>query len=505
MPALRLRTRLLLAYAALILLGFGGLAWLAGAQIAAGAQEDAAQTLTAHAGLMAQSLAGEVKELSEHEGAPAQVEAIAGHAAALAAQVGAQVMLYDARGRRWVDSTGAPPDASAPASRSHEDDHDDEDDHEDQADRAPARGDLPPEVVAALDGRATSTRRTSPAGEMILYAAAPLRDDDHNLGAVQLALPTTATTAAVRRRWWALGGWVAVITGLALVASLYLAASLTRPLEALRHSALRLAGGDLTERVPTGAAQDEIGQVAAAFNHMAGQVQAMVEEQRAFAGNAAHELRTPLTTIRLRSEALRGGELDPDLARQYIAEIDDETARLGNLVEDLILLSRLDAGRAQRGEEAVDVVRLARALVRDVQMLPEAAGKTVTLEAATDLPILTATAGHLRVLLRNLLSNAILYTPPGGTITCRLATAAQAVVLTVTDTGQGIAAEDLPHVAERFYRADRAHTRTVKGAGLGLALVQSIADFYGATVSIESLGLGQGTTVTVTWPLPPVA
>ena len=504
MAALSLRTRLLLAYAALILLGFGGLAWLAGAQIAAGAQEDAAQALTSHAGLMARSLAGEVNELREHAAAPAAVEAVAEHAAALAAQVGADVALYDGRGLRWYDSTGAPPDAAAPGTAERRDG--DEDDEDYTSVQLPP--DLPREVAAALEGRAATDRRTDAAGELILFAAAPLREDDHLLGAVQLALPTAVTTAAVRHRWIALAGWVALLTGLALAASLYLAASLTRPLEALRRSALKLAAGNLAERIPTGPAtqpQNEIGQVAAAFNHMAGQVQAMVEEQRAFAGNAAHELRTPLTTIRLRSEALRSGELDPTLAHQYIAEIDDEAARLGDLVEDLILLSRLDAGRAQRGSEAVDVVRLARALVRDTRSLPEAEGKTVTLAAPAELPPLDAATGHLRVLLRNLLTNAVLYTPPGGTITCRLAAVDGTVVMAVADNGQGIAPEDLPHVRERFYRADRAHTRAVKGAGLGLALVQSIVDFYGAQFTIASPGLGQGTTVTVTWPTSPAA
>ncbi len=505
MPTLRLRTRLLITYALLILLGFGGLAWLAGAQIAAGAQEDAAQTLVSHAELMARSLARELDQLGEDDGrdaTPSALATVTGHAAALAAQVDAAVVLYDSDGRRWFDSSDSSSDLVAPNTHGRDDESEEDAEHA-RGTGTPLGNGLPIEVASALDGLPVSARRIDAAGESVLYAAAPMRADDHRLGVVQLALPTAATTAAVRQRWWALGSWVLLVTGLALAASLWLAASLTRPLEALRQSALRLAAGDLTQRVQTAAperAQDEIGQVATAFNHMADQVQAMVEEQRAFAGNAAHELRTPLTTIRLRSEALRSGDLDAALARQYITEIDDETTRMGDLVEDLILLSRLDAGRAQRGAEEVDLIRLARALLRELKTLPEAEGKTMTLDAPGELPTLRAAGGHLRVLLRNLLVNALLYTPPGGVITCRLTACTDAVVITIVDTGQGIAPEDLPHIHERFYRADKAHTRAVKGAGLGLAIAQSIADFYGATLIIVSPGIGQGTTVTVTWP-----
>jgi signal transduction histidine kinase len=248
--------------------------------------------------------------------------------------------------------------------------------------------------------------------------------------------------------------------------------------------------------------QDEIGEVATAFNTMATQVQAMVEEQRAFAANASHELRTPLTTIRLRSEALRSGDLDPALRRQYIVEIDDEAARLSGLVEDLILLARLDAGRAVRGTEEIDVARVARSLLRELEQLPETEGIELRLIAPAALPILTASIHHVRVLLRNLLNNAVAYTPQGGVVTCTIQAEDSFLIITVSDTGQGIAPEDLPHVSERFFRADKAHTRAVKGSGLGLALVQSIIHHYGGCLEVASAGLGHGVTAQVRWPCP---
>jgi signal transduction histidine kinase len=334
----------------------------------------------------------------------------------------------------------------------------------------------------------------------MIYAAAPVFEDEKVLGVVQLSRPVTDAAAAVRRRWWALAGGVSVLSLLAVVASSWIAASLARPLEQLRVSTLRLAAGDLDTRLPD-LGSDEIGQVAAAFNDMADKVQAMLEEQRAFASNASHELRTPLTTIRLRSEALRAGTLDPATARQYSAEIDDEVARLGGLVEDLILLSRLDAGRAARGQESVDVVRLAQAALRDLSSLAQTQGVALLLDTPAARPTVWAASNHLRVVLRNLLSNALTYTPAGGSVTCRLRVEGDHLVLVVADTGQGVAPEDLPHLFERFYRADKAHGRAIRGAGLGLALVRSIVETYGGAVTLTSSGLGQGTTVQVIWPL----
>lgn len=468
MNRLRLRTRLLLAYFLLIVLGFGGLAQLAGGQIARGAEEDLAQGLQDQTALLARSLDKTVEHVLEGKEDQAQLfQRLNG----FATQTESRLLLRDVTGRIWFDSAPhlAPPEAGS-------------------------------EVAAALVGSAAYAVRGDAAGVETVYAAAPIEEDDEILSVVQLARPVTAAAAAVRRRWWALAGGVGVLGLLAAMASVWLAASLARPLEQLRASALRLAAGDLDARLPD-MGRDEIGQVATAFNDMASEVQAMLEEQRAFASNASHELRTPLTTIRLRSEALRAGTLDPAAARQYIAEIDDEAARLGGLVEDLILLSRLDAGRAERGQEAVDMLRLARAVLREFGPHAERQEVALRLDAPVNLPTMRAATNHMRVVLRNLLGNAISYTPPGGTVTCTLDTDGERLLLEVTDTGQGVAPEDLPHLFERFYRADKAHTRVVHGAGLGLSLVQSIVQAYGGEISIDSPGLGQGTTVRVVWPL----
>ena len=273
-------------------------------------------------------------------------------------------------------------------------------------------------------------------------------------------------------------------------------------LENLRDSAIRLSQGELSHRV-TEQRQDEIGAVAQAFNQMATRVQAMIEEQRAFASNTSHELRTPLTTMRLRTEALRfDKELDPATIRQYAGELDDELVRLSALVDDLVLLSRFDARRAEIGQEQIDLTRFAHSLIQSMSQQARSDEISLALDAGHDEPlVVNASLNHLTVLFRNLLDNAIKYTPSGGVVTWRLRRDGDKAILSVTDTGQGIAPEYLPHIFERFYRADRARSRSIPGTGLGLALAQSIIETYGASISAESPGSGRGTTITVRWPL----
>jgi signal transduction histidine kinase len=263
---------------------------------------------------------------------------------------------------------------------------------------------------------------------------------------------------------------------------------------------MQMAQGNFSQRLPD-MRRDEFGEVANAFNYMAGQVEAMIEEQRAFASNASHELRTPLTTIRLRSEALRDGELDQATAQQYLVEIDEEVRRLGDLVQDLMMLSRLDAGRLEAGRERIDPIRLARQLLAEIAPQAESRRITLQLDAPQALPPVTAGQAHLMIVFRNLLNNALKYTPDGGSITWQIRETGDAIQHTISDTGQGIAAEDLPRVFDRFYRVDKSRSRTMPGVGLGLSLVRMIVEFYGGTIDLQSEGIGQGVTVTVVWPL----
>ncbi|MDT8305126.1 MAG: ATP-binding protein [Anaerolineae bacterium] len=466
-----LRARLMLAYTGLIVIGFAGLALLAGRQIATSATEDYGRELIAQAGLVARALAEPLEHAYEGETSEATVAGLLDN---FARQVDAGIILFDNRGRLLLAS-------------------------DDQLLSGEPRGGGP-EIAVAFDGRASLDTRPGPDGEVWLYAAAPIVEDDDFLGVVRLQKPGTATRSLVLQRWLALGGGVLALALLALLGSSWLAASLTRPLAQLRSSALELAEGNLSLRLPADRG-DEIGELAASFNHMAERVEAMVDEQRAFASNASHELRTPLTAIRLRSEALRAGNVDAATATEYIAEIDDEAQRLSQLVEDLLLLSRFDSGRLDHGEQRVDPARLARHLLQSLSARADAQGVTLKLEAPTALPPVTASLSHLHVVFRNLLDNALKHTPPGGHVIWSLDVVDGILHAIIADDGQGIGAEDLPHLFKRFYRADKARNRGTGGVGLGLSLVDAVVHSYGGVVTISSAGLGQGTTVEVRWPL----
>ena len=463
-----LRAKLLASYLGLIVLGFGGLTVLAGWQIANSAYTDFAATLQVNAALLAARLSTpshEAREEHQPSATGGQVDAV--DLRRIASSVNGRILLLDAHSTVLFDSaTGAPRQRGFP-------------------------GITTGGYTLAVDEQ----------GITQIVTTAPIRIGEEGNGYVQLAAPVAQPQAMVRQRWFALGVGFLLFALAGIGVSLWLLGSLTRPLARLRATALALAVGDLQQRVPT-PGRDEIGAVAQAFNQMADQVEAMLAEQRAFASNASHELRTPLTTIRLRTEPLLAGEVDPATAHRYLTEIHQEVIRMAGLVDDLILLSRLDAHRLAVGEEEVDTVRLVRRLQQEVAPLAAAKGITVQMATpVTPLPPIQTNLNHAHVVMRNLLDNALKYTPTGGQVVVTMTQQETMLQLAVADTGQGIAAADLPNITKRFFRADKAHQRQTDGTGLGLALVQSIVDLYGGRIMIHSAGLNQGTTVTIWWPL----
>ena len=337
-------------------------------------------------------------------------------------------------------------------------------------------------------------------GRSTFYASAPVIYETQTLGYVQLEAPASEVEDTIRGRWLGLITAFLLFSGLGIVVTVWLLTSITRPLTHLRKAALNMADGDLSERV-TDLPEDEIGAVGNAFNLMAGQVEAMVAEQRAFASNASHELRTPITTIQLRTEALKEDNIGAKLQEKYIDEIDSEIRHMGKLVEDLMMISRLDANRLEAGKEPIDAIRLLEILNRTHSKVAAEKEVSYTIETPEEPVIVMANGGHLQVVYKNILDNALKYTSNGGTVTAVLTQTAQHAQLVVTDTGEGISAEDLPNIGKRFYRADKSHSRIIPGTGLGLAMVQSIVKLYNGRFQIDSEGVGKGTAVTVKWPL----
>jgi two-component system sensor histidine kinase BaeS len=244
--------------------------------------------------------------------------------------------------------------------------------------------------------------------------------------------------------------------------------------------------------------RDEIGALATAFNDLSDRRQRAEEQRQAMVRDVAHELRTPLTNIRAWLEAaedgLAGPESDPALASALLRE----ALQLQHMIEDLQDLAAADAGELRLRPDQVRVKDLLGQLITAHEGNADAAGITLRARTLGD-PVLTADPVRLHQALANLVSNAVRYTARGGAVTVRASEDAGDVVFEVADTGVGIAAEDLPHVFDRFWRADRSRTRDTGGSGLGLAIVRQIAEVHGGAVAVEST-IGQGSRFSLRLP-----
>jgi signal transduction histidine kinase len=287
------------------------------------------------------------------------------------------------------------------------------------------------------------------------------------------------------------GGVVAL--GLALMFS----RRVVRPVEALTAAARRMAQGDLDQRVAI-QGDDEIGQLAVAFNAMAEGLTRTEQLRRTMVADVAHELRTPLTNLRGYLEALRDGVATPDA--EVLGSLHDEAVFLSQLVDDLQDLALSDAGQLTLRRELVDANELLAGAVRAVEPQARHQAVTLALRGIAGRVDVWADARRVRQILRNLLSNALAYTPAGGNVTVVAAAEAGRLAVQVRDTGVGIPPEHVGNIFERFYRVDGSRARTTGGAGIGLAVVKQLVDAHGGAVSVESV-VGQGTTFSFTLPL----
>jgi signal transduction histidine kinase len=290
-----------------------------------------------------------------------------------------------------------------------------------------------------------------------------------------------------------------LVGGLAAVLfAIVCARAIVRPIDALTSAARRMSRGDLSQRVPIGG-RDEIGQLALAFNAMADGLARTEDLRRTMVADTAHELRTPLTNLRGYLEAIRDGVVEP--GRETIDSLYEEAVLLSHLVDDLQELSLSDAGRLSLQAAAVEPAALLQAAA--LALAPRAAAQEVELivaPAQPTLPHVQADVHRLGQVLRNLLSNALAYTPAGGTIWLTATRRGSMVQFEVRDTGCGIAPAHVPNVFERFYRADPARARQTGGAGLGLALVKDLVAAHGGTVGVASVE-GQGSSFSFTIPV----
>lgn len=277
---------------------------------------------------------------------------------------------------------------------------------------------------------------------------------------------------------------------------------LARPIHALTAAVQRMEAGDRTARVSMkGRRQDEVGRLAHAFNAMAASMEENERQRQAMVSDIAHELRNPLTNVRGYLEGVQDGLVPLDDA--LVASLLEESTLLGRLVDDLQDLALADAGRLPLHPEPLDAALFVEQVAAAHRAAATAAGVTITaVGAATPGAVsISADPGRLRQALGNLVGNALRYTPPGGRVTLSAAAGADGrATLTVADTGTGIAAEHLPHIFDRFYRADVSRSRDTGGRGLGLAITRHLIEAHGGTIEADSTE-GAGTTFTIRLPL----
>ena len=348
-----------------------------------------------------------------------------------------------------------------------------------------------PFTVAAVSGETRFRVQLEPLrGSQVLIVAAPLDEVDDTLHQLLVAEIVVALS----------------VLAAILVAGLCLVRVGLRPLRRIEQTAAAIAGGDLSQRIENGDQRTEVGRLGGALNTMLGQIEEAFAERtaseqrlRRFVADASHELRTPLAAVRAYAELFdRGARERPDDLERAMTGIQRESRRMGLLVDDLLLLARLDQGRplerkpVELGEVARDAVESARTLEPD---------RAIELDVPQPVEVV-GDRERLRQILDNLLANVRAHTPRGAAAAVHVLVDGDRALIEVADAGPGLSEAQLEHAFERFYRGDASRSRDAGGAGLGLAITAAIAESHGgsATVVNEGCGGGQGLTVRVAIP-----
>ncbi len=290
--------------------------------------------------------------------------------------------------------------------------------------------------------------------------------------------------------------------GIATILGYFLSSTVTERIHLLKEAAEKLAQGDLQTRVPV-TGRDEIAVLSESFNRMVAQLQAADQKQRELEDLrrdliawVSHDLQTPLTSMRAVLEALADGVVEePEMVKRYLATAQRDVMSLSALIDDLFQMSQLDAGGFPLHTAQASLSDLISDTLESFSELAKKQGITLAGQVESDVdPVLMDTQAIGRV-LNNLLSNAIRHTPAGGRVSLRVRRTGPGVEVTVSDTGEGIRPQDLPHIFERFYRGEKSRNRGTGGAGLGLAIARGIVHAHGGEIQVQSQ-VGQGTQFT---------
>ena len=375
------------------------------------------------------------------------------------------------------------------------------------------------QCASALDGDKQIIQVRGREGQMRVLSL-PITHDGQIIGALQIGISLEDLHGTMRTL---LKVMLLLAPAMLLIASgggWFLATRALTPIDRLTRTAQRISAEDLSQRINLRGADDEVGRLAHTFDAMLTRLQSAFEQQRRFTADASHELRTPLTAIIGQIDVAIERPRDAESYRATLATVREQASRLTRLANDLLFLARADAQPAPVTDELIDLGNLLPAIVAQVEPLADDRQQQIALDQPPELFVHGNEDDLIRLFL-NLLDNAIRYTPPGGriSITAAIEHSEQAangqrgrrtaigaritplthaptrpsVVVSIHDTGPGVAPEHLPRVFDRFFRADRGRNRAQGGSGLGLAIAQSIANAHGGRLEVIS-AIGQGST-----------
>jgi len=364
-----------------------------------------------------------------------------------------------------------------------------------------------PDVVSVLKGNSVRARDVTikagnpPERKRVLYAYAPITHyTDGVIGMVFLStsLDSVETVLADIRKIITL--FTTAITSSIILISFVLSGLITHPIKEMTASITRMSKGYLNQKVNiTGSG--EFRQMGEAFNVMSEKLEHLDHARNEFVSNASHELKTPLSAMKVLAESLLSMEVDdPAIYRDFLADINSEVDRLNAIITDLLSMVNLDqdVNAAEIRKEPVELTSLAKRTIRGMQLLADQ--KQIRVELFSEETVTVMGDGlKLQQVLSNIIDNGIKYTPDGGRVTVEVYRAPDYAVMKVSDTGIGIPQEDMAHIFDRFFRVDKARSRSTGGTGLGLSIANRIVMMHQGFIRVSSEE-GKGTTFYVELP-----
>ncbi|MEZ4865245.1 MAG: ATP-binding protein [Caldilineaceae bacterium] len=338
---------------------------------------------------------------------------------------------------------------------------------------------------------------TLPDGAKARLLTAPFEENGQILGTLVLALTLRDSQEVLRLILLSLAIAIPVALILSLAGGLFLAGRALAPVSTITAMAQQISAADLSQRLQLDLPNDEIGQLAHTFNAMLERLDQAFQRERQLTADVSHELRTPLAMLKTQLSLARSRPREVSTLQEMMADMEGDVDRMTRLIEQMLMLAVMEQGEALPSAPVALTPLLTQVVA---QLAPVAAAKGVILQYDLSATTPLQGDGHsLGQVFTNLLENAIKYTPTGGQVTLCAAQEDGQIRVTVIDSGIGIAAEHLPHLFKRFYRADPARTRESGGFGLGLAISRAIVQLHGGQIDVQSIA-GQGATFTVSLP-----